>query len=74
MLENPLSCLIVGIIIGVAGCYAVGIIRFDMRIRVSRHKKTFTVQQDDMFSQVERDNLKFMRYLVETDRVSDHIQ
>jgi hypothetical protein len=72
MFENPVSCLLVGFVAGVAVCYAIGIIRFDMG--VSRQKKTFSVCQDDVFSREELQNLEFMRYLIEAGRVSDHIQ
>lgn len=72
--ENPVSCLLIGFVAGVALCYGLGIIQFDMKARVGRPKKTFSSRQDDVFSEEEQQNLKFMRYLIEAGRISDHIQ
>lgn len=69
MFENPVSCLLVGFVAGVAVCYTIGIIRFDMG--VGRQKKTFTVCRDDVFSREELQNLEFMRYLIEAGRVTE---
>jgi hypothetical protein len=79
--ENPISCILIGFVAGFAACYALGIIRFDMSIRVGRQKKTFSVHQDDKssdkFSEVEqpveldRRKMEFARWLVVNGYISD---
>jgi hypothetical protein len=72
--DNPISCILIGFVAGVAICYTLGIIQFDMRIRASHPKKTFTVRQDDVFSREEKQNIEFMRHLVRTGQVTEDIR
>lgn len=76
MFENPISCILIGFVAGFAACYALGIIRFDMSIRVSHQDDAPASSQDvessvSLPAELDQRKMEFARYLVANDYLSD---